>query len=133
MHLKHDKDKERMFMINAILLNIMFDMNLWAHQRRLPFVITSTVSTKEEDDELGRKSDSHRTARAIDISVRGWSDADISQFLDHYNSSLEFEEYFYLSSSGVKRLAYFHNNSNGDHIHAAIHSRYAQRDLGKLP
>lgn len=46
--------------------------------------LTSTVSTKEEDDLLGRKSDTHRTRRAYDIRTRGLDEhivEDIVKFL----------------------------------------------------
>src|SRR3982750_3736160 len=77
---KDGVSKERFQYIHPLAAAIAAQMNQWALTRELPFVITSTVSTFQEDRALGRQSSTHRTARAFDISIHGWRESDIDEF-----------------------------------------------------
>ena len=77
---KHQKDKERFLEMHPMTLRILFHAYQWAHSRKIPFVVTSTLSTKEEDELLKRVSTAHRTGRAFDLSIRGWTTDDIDDF-----------------------------------------------------
>ena len=126
MNFKHERDKMLFHEVHVVLQLIFADMNLYSFLNfNKQLVITDTVSTLSEDKRLGRVSSSHRQKRAIDISVKGISDKQVSELLDFINYKPEYREYHYLSNGGAYRLAYRHDSNNGDHIHLAIHSRFA--------
>lgn len=124
INFKHKKDETRFLHMHSLLLSIMFDMDFWCELRGLPFVITSTVSTDSEDKKLKRISSSHRTGRAFDISLRGWTHKDINLFRAEFNR--KYEQYGAISKYTSKpTLIVWHNNGNGDHMHTQIHSKYS--------
>lgn len=127
MKFKHKKDMSLFFTLHPYLILIFADLNAYAYDKYgIQLTVTATASTLEEDKKLGRVSSSHRNKIALDIRTSDLPDVFIIQDLVNYiNSKEEYRDYRYLSNSGVYRLAYFHNNSNGDHIHLALHSRYA--------
>ncbi len=116
------KDNEtamRAHYLSSQIIEIMNDMADWAKTHWLPFEVTSTVSTSEEDGCLSRVSSTHRTGRAFDLSIHGWVEPAISEFSKTFNS-----KYLHLaavgSKSGESELIVRHNNGNGDHIHVQI-------------
>jgi hypothetical protein len=126
MHFKHDKDKERMFSLNALLIMIYADLYAYTKSRHnKELVITSTVSTEAEDKALNRVSDSHQHGLALDFSVRNLNDYEIEDIVDYINNKDAYRNYRYLSYSGAHRLAFYHDNSNGPHIHLAINKGYS--------
>ena len=86
--------------------------------------VTDTISNKVRDKLLGRKSASHREKRAIDIRTRDLDAYVLQDLIEYINNKPEYKKYHYLSKSGAKRLAYYHNHK-GEHIHLAIHAMYA--------
>lgn len=65
---KRFEDKEMLTGLHPLLLMIFFDLVAYAQmQHGVDLTVTATLSTKEEDILLGRKSSSHREARALDI------------------------------------------------------------------
>lgn len=128
MKFKNKKDQELFFALHPILILIVADMNLYASQNfDTSLTITDTISTKEQDERLGRRSTSHQRGVACDIRTRDLTPNQIDELKDYINSKEEYEDYKYLSFSGEKRLAYFHDNGNGAHFHVQIHSRYSIR------
>ena len=122
---KHKKDHTRYMYLHPAILMILFDAQNWALERNIPFLVTETVTTKEEDDKLSRISSSHRQGRAFDLSVRGWSTKDINEFRTYF--SRKYIEYAALTkSSGQPSLVIYHDSGHGAHIHVQIHSKYAQ-------
>jgi hypothetical protein len=87
-------------------------------------VITQTVTTKEEDDKLGRVSDAHRTHRSLDIRTKDLDTTIVSDIVNYINNKWAYKKYHYVSNNGQTRLAYYHNGS-AEHIHLAIHKRYS--------
>ncbi len=61
---KEGVNPEEVFMLQPACLILLGFLNLYAHEHRLPVVITSLY---RED------SSSHRTHRSVDIRVWGWS------------------------------------------------------------
>ncbi len=104
---------------------IILDAAEWSKSNwGVDLVITSTKSTYVEDLALGRKSASHREGRAIDIRTKDLDIFFVEQLVFYINNNPRFKKYHYMSSNGVERLAYYHNNGNGDHLHVAIHSKF---------
>jgi hypothetical protein len=128
MKFKHKKDERLFYSVHFALQLIIIDMNYFANTRfGKSLIITDTISTIEDDKRLGRVSASHVEKRAVDVSVRNLDEHEILQIHNYINSKPEYKKYHYLRSSGSKILAYRHNNSNGDHFHVALHSKFAIR------
>ena len=126
MKFKNKKDEELFFLLHPIVAMIAFDMDWYAVSNfGKELTITATVSTKEEDKALNRKSSSHQRGVAFDLRTRDLKDTEITSLLAYINGKWAYREYHYLSFSGKKRLAVYHNNGNGDHFHVQIHSRYS--------
>lgn len=121
---KHEKDKSKFLYLHPIALLLLFDMNWWAQERGLPFLVTDTVTTKEEDIFLGRQSDTHRTGRAFDISIHGWSTDDIDEFMYHFKE--KYEEYAAVNKHGDTVLIPPINHGTAPHFHVQIHAKYTQ-------
>jgi hypothetical protein len=127
MKFKNNKDKENMLLLHPILLQIMFDMNLWCYERGLPFVITSTISTIHEDKRLGRSSDSHRTGRAIDVSIKGgWDHLAVGDFVSHFNRRY-YDVAAIASDSGKPTLIPDVNHGSAPHFHIQIHKKFSRK------
>ena len=119
---KHEKDKELYFMLHPILQKILASMALYCHTHSMPFVITSTVSTLEEDQRINRVSSTHREARAADISVRGWDAFESADFVKLFNK--EYGKYGAISkATGKSKLVYMHVGT-APHLHIQIHKKY---------
>ena len=102
----------------------MFDMQHWCNEKELPFKITSTVSTQKEDEKLNRKSSSHRTGRAFDMSVQGWNKYQINEFRTVFNN--KYSHVAAVSSfTGKETLIVHHNSGHGEHFHIQIHSKFS--------
>lgn len=124
-YFKHKKDHSRFMYLHPLILSVAFDMAHWCELNNLPFVITSTVSTTDEDEKLKRRSKTHVSGRAFDMSLRGWTDKDINRFRIEYNN-----RYSHIASislySGQPTLIVRHNSGHGDHLHIQIHSRFSK-------
>ena len=126
MKFKHEKDKELFFMLHPILIMIYADLYFYTYEKHgVELVITSTISTVEDDIRLKRVSKSHLTRRALDIRTKDLGSKITNSIIDYVNNKQENKRFHYISNGGRKRLAYYHNN----HIHLAIHSRYSLTPL----
>ena len=122
---KHKKDITLFSALHPILIMIFADMYNYAHEKHgVKLVVTQTISNKFVDQKLKRKSPAHSESRAIDIRTKDVDSFILADVLDYINNKEDYEDYHYLSLNGDYRLAYWHNNGNGEHIHLAIHSRY---------
>jgi hypothetical protein len=89
----------------------------WCDQRKLPFVITSTI---RENIEGVSKSNTHPEGRAIDVSVKGWEADKIQEFESHWNKHGFCRSYGAISKEdGNPRLVLFHNGV-GYHLHIQV-------------
>jgi len=121
---KHKEDEMLFAKLHPILIMIFADMYNYAYEKHnILLTVTQTISTKEQDLKLGRKSSSHREKRAIDIRTRDLDGKIIDDLISYVNNKWAYKNYHYSSTSGQKRLAYWHVGTAG-HIHLAIHSRY---------
>jgi len=124
---KKKEDHIRVFHLHPIILMIMFDMKYYCDINNMNFNVTSTMSTIEEDIELSRKSSTHRTGRAFDLSLRDWGETEIKDFKNYFN-----QKYKYVAATNLRgeaNLVLRHNSGHGDHIHVQIHSRYKKEEL----
>lgn len=125
---KYEKDKELILGLHPLLLMIFFDMAWYAKSKHgVNLTVTATSSTEEEDEELGRTSTAHRKKIALDIRSKNINIYITKDIIDYINNKEEYEEYRYMSHSGVSRLAYLHVGS-AEHIHLALHSSFADFD-----
>lgn len=121
---KNKEDMKLFSMLHPALIMIFTDMYNYAYEKhRVRLVVTQTITTKKQDDKLGRVSASHREHRAIDIRTRDIDVYLLHDIIDYINQKPEYEKYKYVSRSGHKRLAYYHIGT-AEHIHLAIHSKF---------
>jgi hypothetical protein len=103
-------------MVSPWLLVILGAVILWALPRNLAVVITSIM--REINDGIS-ESTTHQEGRAIDLSVKGWSDKDIHALADYLN--LTFSAIGAISKKdGISRVCIYHNNGNGWHFHIQV-------------
>lgn len=128
-----DKLIEKRFMyLHPWITLIMMDARLYCHQMNLPFLVTETVTTKEEDDKISRKSSTHRTGRAFDLALRGWTKEDAENFCEYLNVKfLSRGALVEVTPDGklARRLCVYGDKNHLDHIHVQIDARYAINDL----
>ena len=124
MQFKHQKDKELFFALHPLLIMVLADMNLYCSKNNLPFKITETITTLEQDSKLKRISSSHRTKRAVDVSSRGFNLVDIQNFQNYFNE--KYKDNASISASDlVRRLVVFHDSGRGEHFHISLHSKFS--------
>lgn len=124
---KHDKDKIRLLSLHPILLMIMFDMKYYCEKEKLRYQVTSTLSSVEEDKKLSRKSSTHRTGRAFDLSLREWSDLEIKDFMNYFSN--KYNAFAATNKEGVPSLIVRHDSGHGDHLHVQINYRYKLKEF----
>lgn len=118
MIFKHNKDIERALYLHPVLLIMVFDMHSYCLRRSLPFVVTSTVSTIEEDERIGRISATHREGRAVDISIQGWTTDEIDDFMLHFQK--KYWEFAAKKPDGERVLIPPVNHGSAPHIHVQV-------------
>lgn len=91
-------------------------------------LITETVTTIDEDQLVNREHDQHRRRVAFDGRVLDWSGEQIDAMTKHLNE--KFVDLAYVTKSGVKQVAFCHDNGNGIHFHCAVHSKYKLPEFG---
>ena len=104
--------------VKDTLKSVLEEMKEWADEKKLPFLITATVSTHDEDLELERISLTHVEGRAADISVRGWDEESIQEFRNYFGAI--HADIAAMNAAGEKRLVVYHDNGNGLHFHVQI-------------
>lgn len=120
---KEKKDEELFFYLSPIVILIAADMANYCKKNNMPFVITDTISTLQEDLKIERVSSSHRTRRAIDISVRNWSERELFDFMQTFEE--KYKDHAAVSAKTLKeQLLVYHDHNSGWHIHLQVHSRY---------
>lgn len=117
-YFKSLKAYERSFHLHPKLIEIMQDMQVWCDEHEMPFVVTETVSTQEEDDRLKRVSKTHLEGRAFDISAKGWGDQVVDIFCDFFDE--KYKDVAALKQDGLPLLVVFHDAGTGEHFHVQI-------------
>jgi hypothetical protein len=112
--MKHE-DKLQMSKWHPNLLVLFADINKWAWEHGLPLEVTRAI-----DGMIAgvSKTNIHESARAIDLSVRGWTADQILQCVESMNK--KWEHIAAVSSSTGERVACVYHNGQGWHIHAQV-------------
>lgn len=123
---KHDEDIEMIPLLHPILLMIVGDLTWYAQKKYgIDLTITETITTAEDDARLGRTSASHQQGRAVDIRTKDIDIFIVEELVNYINTNPAYLKYHYISSKRkTKQLAYYHIG-NAEHIHLAIHAKYA--------
>lgn len=125
MKFKHNEDKQMFTMLHPILIMIYADLVNYAKEcHGVDLVVTETITTADADSKLKRTSKSHQQGRALDIRTRGINVFKLNDIINFINNKDEYKKFHYVSTSGKVRLAFLHTG-NAEHIHLAIHSRFA--------
>lgn len=121
---KSDLARDRAALLNETAAALMYHMAEWCLLKGWPFVVTDTVSTEEEDRALNRISDTHRTARAFDVSRQGWTEKMIDEFTAHFE-----EEWGKMGAISAithePTLIVHHDAGDGDHMHVQLSRVFA--------
>jgi len=104
--------------INPVLGIIFFYFVGYAKKNKLPVLVTSI-----SDDAPNRKSDTHKTFRAIDISSKKWNDFHINRIVYRINSM--YRDFGTGPKNKVKRAIIHHDSGTGNHFHIQV-NRFAQ-------
>lgn len=111
--------KERAKYLSPQCVEIMNDQAAWCQDRGVPYLVTETVTTLDEDRNLKRTSKGHRQGRAWDVSIRGWLDLAIREFIKEFSKRFEYVAAT-SPTTGKPALIVRHNNGNGDHMHVQL-------------
>ena len=121
IYFKNKEKKLDLFYIHWSLAMVLAAMSGFCKKNKIPFMVTDMISTKEEDMALGRVSSTHRTKRAADISVKGWSATDIEDFVRFWDGHEFNKNYGAVSrKTGKPRLVYYHDSGFGSHCHVQV-------------
>ena len=118
-----DPIKARILECSPALLQVMCGLIRFCEDEKLPLVITSVVSTEEEDKALGRRSDTHRTGRAFDVRTRDWTDATLIKVINFLNDN--FKHLGALGNSGDLTLVVDKSKTSAPHLHVQIHRKFS--------
>lgn len=125
---KDEDDYRRLEDMHYLIAIIMFEMAAWCNKREIPFVVTDTISTAQEDTLLERVSPSHRERRAFDLRSRVFTKTQAKEFEKYFNK--KYKEDASISYRDFKpRLVVLHGEGEDEHFHVAINSRYAIREI----
>jgi hypothetical protein len=122
LNFKDGRPLERLLLLHPVALIVLFDMFYYCKIHNMPFCVSDTATTLEEDQAIERKEKTHREFRSFDLSVKGWSRGNISTFVGHFNQ--KYEHLAAISSKTKKPLLADCHGGTALHIHVQIHSRY---------
>ena len=125
LEFKNDEDRMLFTFLNPILIMIYADLFVYAKEKHgVELVVTDTISDLATDKQYGRTSASHRESRAMDIRTKDLDAFVVNDLVSYINTKEAYGRYKYMSSSGERRLAYYHIGTH-EHIHLSIHSKFA--------
>lgn len=113
---KESKDAQLFLSLKPTLIKLVAEMLVWCNQRKLPFMVTSTI---REMIQGVSKTDIHSDARAIDVSVVGWTADMIDAFEKEFNARFAKELGAISIDDGKARVVVFHVGT-GSHFHIQI-------------
>jgi len=123
VNFKSKRSFYRAFLLHPICIMILGDMALWAMLRKLPFVVTETGTTEDEDKAVNRKHKVHRDFRGFDLRSFGWPKKDQELFKSYFDQ--KYARYAATSAStGEKNLVVIHVGT-APHFHIQIEAIYA--------
>jgi hypothetical protein len=111
-----DVDPRDLELIEPALLILINAANLYCYRFNLPFQITSIQSDREN---IKSVSKTHEQGRAIDISVKGWTDTHVHRFV--YLLNQDYADIAAISySDNQPKAAVYHDAGYGSHIHLQV-------------
>lgn len=127
MKFKDDIVAARFTDMNKLAQTIATEMDQWSQKNYgIELTITATVSSHNEDKELGRVSDTHRTRRAWDIRTRELPDSLIAEMIAAINK--KYGKYGAVASA-IPQLIINKPHGNGPHLHCQLNRKYALKEL----
>lgn len=124
MRFKYQEDKDNWPKVSPKLQEITLNMAHWCDDRQLDFVITDALTTAAQDRREHRNSVTHREGRAVDISIKGWSDRDIKAFIETF--TLLYGSIGAVSLGTNKpTLIVFGDSAHKDHMHVQLNRSFA--------
>lgn len=127
MKFKDDVIAARFTDMNKLAQTIATEMDQWSQKNYgIELTITATVSSHNEDRELGRVSDTHRTRRAWDIRTRDLPDSLIAEMILAINK--KYGKYGAVASA-IPQLLVNKPHGSGPHLHCQLNRKYALPEL----
>jgi hypothetical protein len=124
IQLKDSAKAEHLLKISPQLLQVLAFVNCFCAENACTLMLTSILSTLEDDQRIGRTSATHREGRAVDVSLSpayGWTEKKIAKLKEELDKT-----YLHLgavTSSGAPLLCYIHGNAENAGRHAHIQVR----------
>jgi hypothetical protein len=113
----HDNISEIMSTSPWLLVILADIVTNYAMPRKLPVIVTSLL--REENDGIS-ETHIHQEGRALDLSVVGWTQQQISELSQYINSKYSALIGAISAKDGISRACYYHNNGNGWHFHIQV-------------
>lgn len=127
MKFKDDVIENRFEDMAVLAKAIATDMDKWSQENHgIELTITATTSTSQEDKELGRLSDTHRTRRAWDIRTRDLEEDFLKELIDYTNK--KYGKYGAVVSA-FPRLIVDKSKTSSPHLHCQLSRKYALKEL----
>lgn len=127
MKFKDDVIAARFSDMNKLAQTIATEMDQWSQKNYgIELTITATTSTLEEDKQLGRVSDTHRTRRAWDIRTRDLPDSLVAEMIAAINK--KYGKYGAVASA-IPQLIVNKPHGSGPHLHCQLSRKYALKEL----
>jgi hypothetical protein len=127
MKFKDDVIAARFDDMNKLAQTIATEMDQWSQKNYgIELTITATVSTLEEDKQLGRVSDTHRTRRAWDIRTRDLPDSLVAEMIAAINK--KYGKYGAVASA-IPQLIVNKPHGTGSHLHCQLSRKYALKEI----
>lgn len=121
INFKNPLDECHLLYCHPSLIVVLASMSMWAKSNHVPFIVTSVIRSKAENDALGSKSLTHVEGRAADISVKGWSATDVDLFERDWNANKLNTYYGAISSTDyTRKLVVVHGKGDNLHIHVQV-------------
>ena len=119
IRIKEGLDINDLLFLDPTILEMLAYISEYTDKYDLPFLITSL-----REDAPGRKHNTHKEGRAVDLSFRVWSDLHIQTLL--FNFKKKFKGRGAFNSSVENRPIVYHKTEHGAyHFHIQTHPRRA--------
>lgn len=123
MKFKDDIIETRYGDINPLLKTILEDADDFSQKKYgIELTITATVSTFQEDKQLGRESSTHRDRRAADVRTRDLPESLITELCAYLRK--KYGKYGAVVS-GTPSLVVYRPHGTGPHLHIQLNRNYS--------
>lgn len=123
MKFKDDIVESRYEDLNPLLKTILEDADDFSQKKYgIELTVTATVSTIQEDKQLGRESSTHRDRRASDIRTRDLPDSLIAELCAYLRK--KYGKYGAVSNNAPSLVVY-KPHGTGPHLHIQLNRKYA--------